>query len=1684
MEDVVGEYILNISKENIKIAALRGKIKLENVQLDGDLIGSHILGAVGLSGFGVLSCWARTIKAVVPLKNLEKEPTRIEMHGLHLVCVPLLPSTANRVYGSATDVDPRCTLRTRAKRSALARFERNYFAGRVPGEGPPSRRLRRAIIEAEHVLKKGKGRWKGSFTSRDEDALDKDIPGGHLVPDFDDDSINSDSDNTVPQVGDIPAALRIPIVANNWKTKMREKMLRNLECKAEDIHIRCEVSEQGLDFYQPEDQRQKPSSGIPAEQRAFSFGVTIDSMYVRTANDKWEVGSETAKSSDESSSSRSKRDDSSSSSYSATTATSQSAGGMKNKVFEINNASIYWDDDPPLLISETFLLRSNEHTLSPMRLQSRIDLAMDAMKLNQDPGEAVRQSLSARGGGTPSRSEIKPSKVPSHPHHYILEAFSWVAQVKMGDRNNPGPMTLIAEFLPVEANLYFRPHQYLQYTMLRSAMLSQQRFDTMLRQRPTEEPRENPLAWWAYAISCVTTRPNSRPWVDVVQIVRSRKRYIELVIKKVMHSSKGNGFHGGLDEIESLELLALEELLPIEALMSFHLLALRKVYESQIENEADEELTKLKRGRQSLTSPEKLQSKPRFRRLRRALSGVGSKSKQNGESDDSETDLLPSVSLPGVQPSDSISRSSLKEAISARLGKKIWHNTFFLKHVNLKIHLLDTSDDAATLLMDLRISGRLRTFGIAKFDLGIDVMRFEVVDCRHDISSTPSQFFADGKILSVGQSRGTHLFSSHFSPGDPLSVKLMPRSQTVAIPEADQGGGSSHGGNPETKDLSPPNYTDLPNGVVCRVVSSRDIGALKLTVAAHPATLVWHKSSIDAVTEFFASSTSQLQTELTRQLQTVATPLARKAQLALLSPDAITVDVNMAAPKIWLPVSSESNDAVFLDAGRFKVACSKKEQGIDTHWEVIACDIQVMFVRLRRTASRASKSGAGTRDFSVTGIPDSEELPIIRPFHIQLNDSLSDEGNHLRPSTKEVIAPDDSLVGNGPTRKTTVTVSPIRLNLVDAEVLARAIGKWYAQGIGRVKGRATAEGSDLHKSMSKRSSQLSPRQLKEASSGDSNIALGESSHAASSSHSLLVKVEKIEMAIEGHSKSSVQIPDDQSVASHASLDTFLDPTPRKRTYIVEVFDIVVDRTKRSSKARTTLTVMDASIARVKDNVYPFPSFVPQESQYLILVRGDGRKPTVSMAQEEPLSLFQPIPESFQQATDAFDTASPFGISATSPSGRLDVSPGNFPFTPEHPKNQEEAATYLLSATLFHDTVQHLDEVEIDVDSVTIRVTPTSLKDSAKGLHRFLELVELTTKEMERKVHEEGRNARRMGQGKEAIVDYVSLIYNESQSRYSSSADQKSDPLRSSSSLGRPISPSDVGTEVTNTGEAMPEKLIDSSILFKVTLRDSTMLIGRPVMASSRGPFVMDMSAQKRDAERSNAVVQILSKSLIMFQSIENPDGSGSKTLHTSLDNFSIALNTEFEPVSLSEVSPAIGPTASEIRVVYSTENLGCVVSQDISLDCESAKAYLAPEDIRILSTICRYVFDRLRTFGAQSWSRGNMNDSDRRPIASSIIRYQKKGTGIATRLRLEIQLLSFVLLRTYRPSIGVIPIFDVNVKALKGNVEGCMSALTGEIAALVSTDFFNTELGDWEYAIEPFEMTLAIDQMPNELVSF
>jgi hypothetical protein len=223
----------------------------------------------------------------------------------------------------------------------------------------------------------------------------------------------------------------------------------------------------------------------------------------------------------------------------------------------------------------------------------------------------------------------------------------------------------------------------------------------------------------------------------------------------------------------------------------------------------------------------------------------------------------------------------------------------------------------------------------------------------------------------------------------------------------------------------------------------------------------------------------------------------------------------------------------------------------------------------------------------------------------------------------------------------------------------------------------------------------------------------------------------------------------------------------------------------------------------------------------------------------------------------------------------------------------------------------------------------------------------------------------------------------------------------------------------------------------------------------------------------------------MFQSIENPDASGTKTLHISLDSLSASVDTEFERIPTSQASPMIGPTGAEFRVVYSTENLGCVVSSDVSLDFEHLKSCLTPNDLSILISIVNTMQRRLQ--GVHHLNSGSNEQLDKRrrtgnPV-SSLLRYQKRGTGIATSIRVEFQTFSFVVLRTFQSKYGAPEFLAFNVREFKAKLGGCMSALSGECTAGISVNFFNNEVSDWEYAVEPVPITLAIDQMPNELVS-
>lgn len=288
------------------------------------------------------------------------------------------------------------------------------------------------------------------------------------------------------------------------------------------------------------------------------------------------------------------------------------------------------------------------------------------------------------------------------------------------------------------------------------------------------------------------------------------------------------------------------------------------------------------------------------------------------------------------------------------------------------------------------------------------------------------------------------------------------------------------------------------------------------------------------------------------------------------------------------------------------------------------------------------------------------------------------------------------------------------------------------------------------------------------------------------------------------------------------------------------------------------------------------------------------------------------------------------------------------------------------------------------------------------------------------------------------------------------------------------------TAPQNDDDSVAKSPSDSSLLFKVTIRDGMILAGRPTSNE-------DTNRQASGSFRRSyafAVVHVASNALIMFQSIENHDASGNTTLHASLDNLSISVTTAFDSTVASISSPMIGPTGAELRIMNATENQGCIVSRELSIDCEHLKSALTPNDLRILVNILKTIMNRLKGENDRLHSAREKTRQSQDSGVTGLMKYQKRGTGIATSIRVEFQTFSFVVLRAYRSKFGAPEFLTFNLKEMKAKLDGCMSALTGECNAGISVDYYNSEVGVWDHAVEPFPITLHIDQMPNELVSY
>lgn len=713
-------------------------------------------------------------------------------------------------------------------------------------------------------------------------------------------------------------------------------------------------------------------------------------------------------------------------------------------------------------------------------------------------------------------------------------------QIRTSERTQPGPISCGASVLPFNFTFNIRPRHLIRYQRLKAAVTLQRRLDTMLRPRPTDPPLKNPRAWWKYAISCVMSRPNSRPWADIQRIGKSRRRYIELVSKKNTKHHDGYCHHSGLNAKDSAELLSIEDTLPIEALLAFHLVALRQAFSSR------QKSAFRMPGPLSVSSSGKSKSKAsnRFRLLRPSSSPSKRRPEvQYGEieSDSLEHRGTDTSYIPECSYDDDSRSMSLLEAMTMRLGKKKWFIDWKLLGATVNIVIGRERYDHRALNLIVQANGNARSFGLGKRDFSFALTKCEM-------------FHGTDKVLYISPDTDDDLFLME-DDSDLDSDEMTDASQVFAFTES-----SSASNEDSPRDMgpdmtTPSNYLDLPKeGTVCQLRMGKEDDTVKLSLSAHPATLVWTTLLFDHVAEFFVNASFEEQEDLAQQVRNAATPLARKAQLALLSPSCLGIHLNIAGPKLWVPLVSDNKEGtLFLDAGTLKMGGVKEEGEPDIRWDVQASDIGITFVH----GTNLSRPGEAHL-YRVSQGVNRHETTVIQRFSINVESLAAPASMHNTKPTESV-------------RQTAVIISPICLNLVDAEILARSFGRWYARGLHFVRRRTQHTQGVPHVYQQ-------PAESQERGLTD----LAQQPRVVSFS------IEKIEVALEGHSKRAIGFGDSKRLASYSdersqiSADSYQDFAPPARAYLVQLFSVSCTRSHLQQIDKTELSIRDASIVRLRD----------------------------------------------------------------------------------------------------------------------------------------------------------------------------------------------------------------------------------------------------------------------------------------------------------------------------------------------------------------------------------------------------------------------------------------------------------------------------------------------------------------------
>ncbi len=1327
-------------------------------------------------GFAVISCTAASLRASIPWSKLEKEPTKFELVGLQLICIPLLPSNAIRMHGVGTEKDPKCTLRTRVKRSTIARFERNYYSWRIPGEGPPRPNLNEDRNNSSNDRRRRSNRRRNNgsagdtgsvYSRRSSSVINQNNSNGDDDKSFftlsshinnngppDEGDIRDDmSEITSHTLNEVSAEKEKEMDHESqhaaWRQKFAQKISRNIEIGIRDLHIRCEVGQgslntnrNGMKEMQQQTKNSESLFSQKEDESAFAFGFNIDSLVLRSANSNWETG-------------RNVDFEEKKNTFKDTISVSGRENVIqdtKYKIFFVKNIAMYWDDSPPLILTECPLIQNNDEGggSDAHRIWSVVRVAMEKMKKYQSPGEDVINILMdkkpAKRRGKGRTSSANPTEnarnKPDIDHSYVISPTILEIRLMLHNLEDVAHSHCQAEIMPCEIGFNFGPKQMHQYRLLQYAMAAQQRLDTMIQQRPTDPPTENPRAWWRYVISCVTTRPRVRPWRDVVKIVNKRSRYVELVEKKHLKRDSGD-----LTPEESAELLSLEDMLPIETLLSFHLLALRNVQD--IKNY--EKAKKSKRadgGTVSSNSEAPNRQMSPSRRRRRPSTSTRKSRKEYGDENDAITSTDfgspprssqhlsnanpnhgPVGKLPSFITADStknrddtadVVRTPTKSPLPKDPGRgrrsqkrkgtlsplSIQNRSTPNRRIDDEISFADSfaSVELDNLVNGLDTASKKLEFSLDDMSVpGLDRDEEEVEDIRmvktircHDLSIVVRIMDKRNvKTILKGNLKASTWIRQ--VPGDGVNLLFdlknlrfidctsqhSSKLLSFEMPDSTPDNPHSFGAgimvplgisNSSDDDVFLENFCNEmkdgelalpPIGFVSRLLVSERPNGRSISLSAHAATMVWNRKCVDSfMSTFFPSAALESRTILQNQLRNAATPVVHRAQVALTSPKSMSVNVNIEAPKVWFPVSQHNSDgALYVDIGKLTLVLKKPEFLANSHWSM---DCKGILAKFRRNATNVFFHNYTRRPELLDDIQG--DIPIILPFDLHYEVERSGDG------PAKIMQRDG--VKYGRSKVATMKFSKICVKLVDVEVLAKAIGKWYGTQLRQVKRKQSAK--------------------KNTNGGNNEGTVSTSNHnikdqnTTQISQDLTVFVEKVELYLQGKSSST------QSKSLKQN----------KRTYLVEVANINLSQSKSVCLQTTTGKLDFIYIGQMmKDKKTSDRNFKP------------SLEPRHTILRCTPRHLSSPT-----------------------------KSKGN---------NMEQGAIY---SKFIHNEVTHVDDLDVTFMHIETRVTSIALKDCYAAINRILESIRIMTGEMERRVHEIGRSSRSDSQGKCIILDKIQFIF--------------------------------------------------------------------------------------------------------------------------------------------------------------------------------------------------------------------------------------------------------------------------------------------------------------------------------------